>query len=308
MNRIKSILFGIINVGVGCFFVASALLKAFPIENFEIHLAYYGLDITFSTLIARLIIGIELALGILVFSRHRRVVSWSLITLLIAFTLALAWYTLKYPDATDCGCFGKYASVSPIWAIIRNIALLPFLIIIRNSTVLQVRENWNKMLYAIPILFFSAYIIIYPPDIIQSKVVNKLDSPINLKMEKWSVNEDSTEKISSTKYKEGDWLIAYFSTKCTFCIRSASRLDALYQTGKLDPKKSLYVFFGTEEGVGEFYKSANAKHVNYLVLSPEQIIEPTEGLLPTIFLVRDGIPQYKLGYLELTENNLKLLN
>jgi hypothetical protein len=104
--------------------------------------------------VARLIIALELAIGIAFLMKHyiKRIVIPVTILLLAAFCIHLTMQMVQFgPMNGNCGCFGQLIPMTPLEAFIKNIITIALLIYLyRNTT-----ENENsKILY--PSVIFAA--------------------------------------------------------------------------------------------------------------------------------------------------------
>ena len=112
---------------LGLTFIASAVLKLFPIEAFDARILETApfLGWTFSMIIGRIIIACELALGIFMVAGLwlRRVVYPLTIAMLTFFTCIIIYSLIRFGNETNCGCFGELLPFSNIQSLLKNIVL-----------------------------------------------------------------------------------------------------------------------------------------------------------------------------------------
>lgn len=136
-------------------FLLSAVAKLYPSPNlalptFEIkQLLPMGFSETSAAYFSRILIGCELALGILLLQKNyfkRLVVPVSFLMLLI-FSVHLTYEMASSGNSGNCGCFGSLLPMSPLQALIKNIigmGLLVFLYL--KSTKENDRLNFSFLM------------------------------------------------------------------------------------------------------------------------------------------------------------------
>jgi uncharacterized membrane protein YphA (DoxX/SURF4 family) len=119
----------ILRVFLFALFVFSAITKMLPLTPFEKQLVDLGFaDWHTAPYFARLIIGIELGLGIALIQNHffKRIVIPLTALLLFAFCIHLS-YQIAIGQGGNCGCFGQFIEMTPTEALIKNIVTLGLL-------------------------------------------------------------------------------------------------------------------------------------------------------------------------------------
>ncbi|MBQ1731079.1 MAG: hypothetical protein II037_02615 [Bacteroidales bacterium] len=135
--KAKKIIFTIISVAIGLFFIASAILKIFTIKEFELYIYSYGIfNYTLCTLFARCLIAFEMCAGLCLALKWWYRLTWWLMQLsLLGFTVFLIFAQLR-GDA-NCHCMGDFVELNPLQSMIKNFVIMALLLVIRNQ------ENWN---------------------------------------------------------------------------------------------------------------------------------------------------------------------
>ncbi len=116
---------------IGVLFIFSAIAKLYPIEAFEKQLVDLGFaSWTTAPFFSRTIIGFEAFLGIAFFQKNylRSIIIPATTGLLIVFCVHLSYviYTTG-GNSGNCGCFGQLLPMTPIEALLKNIATLGLL-------------------------------------------------------------------------------------------------------------------------------------------------------------------------------------
>jgi hypothetical protein len=107
-------------------FLYSAIVKYLEPGLFEVMLMEKGIasDMQMSVYLTRLLIAIELSLGLLYLQTRylKRVVTPFTILMLSSFTAYLI-YLVVIGDNTNCGCFGNSVKTTPLQSILKNFVL-----------------------------------------------------------------------------------------------------------------------------------------------------------------------------------------
>lgn len=123
-------------------FLLSAVAKLYPDPNFSLptfevkQLIPMGFSETSAAYFSRILIGCELALGILLLQKNyfkRLVIPMSFLMLLI-FSIHLSYEIASSGNSGNCGCFGTLLPMTPVQALIKNIIGMGLLVILYRKT------------------------------------------------------------------------------------------------------------------------------------------------------------------------------
>lgn len=123
-------------------FLLSAVAKLYPSPNlalptFEIkQLLPMGFSETSAAYFSRILIGCELALGVLLLQKNyfkRLVIPVSFLMLLV-FSVHLTYEIISTGNSGNCGCFGSLLPMSPLQAVIKNIIGMGLLVFLYVKT------------------------------------------------------------------------------------------------------------------------------------------------------------------------------
>jgi len=135
-----------LRVFLGLVFIASALLKLFPIQAFDARILETApfLGWIFSMIIARLIIAFELVLGIFIIVGWwlRRVIYPLTIAMLGFFTCIIIYALIRFGNEPNCGCFGELLPFSNIESLLKNIVLVVLTLFLFYKTQKQSLKYW----------------------------------------------------------------------------------------------------------------------------------------------------------------------
>lgn len=273
-------------------FVFSAVTKMFPLTPFEKQLVDLGFaDWHTAPYFARLIIGIELGLGIALIQNHffKRFTIPATALLLIAFCIHLS-YQIAIGQGGNCGCFGQFIEMTPTEALIKNIvtlALLGWLFFISKEKRSANRFSFLLLIWSFSTLFmFMAFpfaqfkelsnVIVdtssipwedesapanQTVDTAQIKITNVPATVVNPGPAAVVSKFANLNVFSGLKVKidEGKRIVCFFIPGCDHCREAAKAITELSK----DPNfPKVYIYFGDEEveKIDEFFQVAGKKY------------------------------------------------
>jgi hypothetical protein len=143
-------------VVVSILFLVSAVSKMFPLWMFEKQLVDLGVcDWCEASYFSRLLIALEVAIGIAILQRHwlKRFVIPVTAFLLVAFCIHLSIEMVKHGAMNgNCGCFGQLIPMTPLEAFIKNVLTLGLLAYIYRTSSEYDRE---KNRFIVPLFIYS---------------------------------------------------------------------------------------------------------------------------------------------------------
>lgn len=164
------ILLGFSRIFVGALFIFSGFIKANDPTGFGYKLQeYFHVFHTdflndYSTWIAIIICGFEIAMGVfLLLGIYRKTVAWGLLLLIIFFTF-LTFYSAFFEVVSSCGCFGDAIPLTPWESFGKDLVLLVFILIIfkyRNRIKPLITSSGKRSFAAFLTLVISFGIGIY---------------------------------------------------------------------------------------------------------------------------------------------------
>lgn len=298
-----------IRIVISFLFLLSAVAKLYPsayfaISTFEVKQLYpMGFSESFAPYFSRILIGIEVALGILILQRNflRTVIVPATFLLLAVFTLHLTYETFATGNSGNCGCFGSLIPMTPVEAIIKNVAamaLLAWLFIILPKTSEKGHNFWvlgTVTFASILALFMVAPIqpiVPEPVELESNSVIPIIDSTlidetkfeaikdtVSIKKEETKTTEKEVEKVIEEPAKKksgfaqyfpnidnGRKTLALFVPGCDHCRVAAKELTDLRKNTKNFPEISIIFMNEEADLIPDFFKEAGAEY-------PYKIIE-----------------------------------
>lgn len=296
-----------IRIVISFLFLLSAVAKLYPspyfaISTFEVKQLYpMGFSESFAPYFSRILIGIELALGILILQKNflRNIVIPATILLLAVFTTHLTIETIQNGgNAGNCGCFGSLLPMTPIEAIIKNVVamiLLGWLFFI-----LQKRKENKDNFWVLTTITFASILLLFmiapiqpiesnftvssPEEttsdtiqdatsdtttaVIAKDTVKKIDAI--KEVVKVETNEPVKKKSGYAQYfssiDKGRKTLCFFVPGCDHCRVAAKELTELRKTTKDFPEISIIFMNEEADLIPEFFKFSGAEY-------PYKIIE-----------------------------------
>ncbi len=268
MNRVQIIL----RILLGVTFLFSGYTKFVAPGFFEITLMDQGLAPSrfFAAQLARLFIGLEFALGILIlFPFYTKQLMLISIVLLGSFTGHLI-YLWAIGDSENCGCFGEMISMTPGESILKN------LVLIAVSFFLHSKIPKDNRSLKIPVLIGLGFVLsmwAFLP------IPNHRDFPFQ--------SFTHFESEGRVDLATGEKTVAVFNLDCEHCQEAAKKLGILYRKNLKFPK--LYLLFYQEGSttVSEF-ESLTQASFPYAYMDVNMFFDLRGNSPPRIYYLREG--------------------
>ena len=310
MEKVKSYLPWAIRIIISFLFIVSAVAKMYPspyfaISTFEVKQLYpLGFSEVIAPWFSRILIGIELALGILILQNNflRKLIIPVTILLLAVFVGHLSYVTFATGgNSGNCGCFGELIPMTPIQAIIKNIIAI-FLLVYLFYLLPKTNDKNNFWIVSgitlatIISIFLLAPIKIVTNDFVVTPIENVVtdtilteNTPIVHDSVITTVKVDSVKKELPTKIEEvisttepakhksgyaklfskidsGRKTLCFFVPGCDHCRLAAKELTELKQKNANFPEISIIFMNEEADLIPAFFKEAGAEY-------PYKIIE-----------------------------------
>ena len=273
-------------------FVFSAITKMLPLTPFEKQLVDLGFaDWHTAPYFARLIIGIELGLGIALIQNHffKRIVIPLTALLLVAFCIHLS-YQIAIGQGGNCGCFGQFIEMTPTEALIKNIVTLVFLgwlFFISKEKKSANRFSFLLLIWSFSTLFMFMAFPFAPFKELSNVTVDTSSIPWEDESAPASQTVDTAQTQTTNapavvvnpgpaavvskfsklnvfsglkvKIDEGKRIVCFFIPGCDHCREAAKAITELSK----DPNfPKVYIYFGDEEveKIDEFFQVAGKKY------------------------------------------------
>ncbi len=297
-----------IRIVISFLFLLSAVAKLYPspyfaISTFEVKQLYpMGFSEGIAPYFSRILIGIELAFGLLILQKNflRSIIIPATILLLVVFTAHLTVETIQNGgNSGNCGCFGSLLPMTPIEAILKNVAaaaLLVWLFIILPKSS-EKKDNFWILTTVISASILALFMLapIQPiessfntstpeetttdavPEIKADTIKTATVKDTVIKVEKAVKEVVKTEPTVPAKHKsgyaqyfssidKGRKTLCFFVPGCDHCRDAAKDLTDMRKTTKDFPEISIIFMNEEADLIPAFFKYAGADY-------PYKIIE-----------------------------------
>lgn len=289
---------------IGAVFVFSALSKIPSLEQFGWTVVETTfLNWTAAEWAARLLIGLELFLGLLFIAhfRLRRLAIPLSLLVLILFTVYLLLVIARQGNAGNCGCFGEVIAMTPLQSVWKNLALIVLILALYRFT-LDWDFRFSRLVVPVTMLLCIALpIALNPPESIY--IYDKqpdLNEPIPL-----SILYQSEKNAPPTQeLRKGKHIITFMSLTCEYCRKAAKRIRIMKEEY---PQLPFYaVLNGDSSRLAEFFTDTRMTNVPYnLFIGAEEFATMNGGYsFPTIKWVKDTTLVRESNYLTLNEKDI----
>jgi thiol-disulfide isomerase/thioredoxin len=289
----KNTLSWILRFVIFALFIVSALAKMFPVWAFEKQLIDLGIaSWTSAPYFARLLLGVELAIGVAILQPHylKRIVIPATIGLLAVFCIHLTIEMVKHGAMNgNCGCFGQLIPMTPLEAFIKNVAAIGLLVWLYKITT----EKEMTHRFSLLLLIWSMSSLLVFAGFPFSPKVETADEPVSELAPTTDNATPNTEPIAQsttptkdtaqvkpieegparvvspfTKYavfngksvdlSQGKAIVCFFAPGCDHCQATAKELAQMSKQKDFPP---VYIFFMDEEAerIPEFFAFAGKK-------------------------------------------------
>jgi hypothetical protein len=305
-KKIGSIL---LTTALGLIFLYSGYTKLIPvIETFEFSFVDIGVANWYTApVIARLLIGLEIFLGILLILHYnlRRFTLPFTAILLVVFIIYLTIQIMVTGNEGNCGCFGEHLKMTPLQAIIKNIVMLA-----ASAAVYFMSTGWKIQRYngLITSLILAASVtlpfILNPVDYTYSS--NNLDEKINYPLELnllYDPQDTVKVEIPGVDLRKGKHVVAFLSLSCSHCRIAAKKFRLIK---KNNPSLPVYfILNGDRSKYADFIKDTKADNIPSSYCLGKSFVQLASSRLPRIYYLDDGIVVKKVDYYELNQYDIE---
>jgi len=239
---------------LGLTFIASAMLKLFPIEAFDARILETApfLGWTFSMIIARIIIACELALGIFIVAGWwlRRVVYPLTIAMLGFFTCIIIYSFIRFGNEPNCGCFGELLPFSNIQSLLKNIAFIAITFFLTYHTKEHTLKYWWIGMSVLAVSVFTIFMLHKIPLFLDEIELKEPFAAQYVNCENYQIQETDLYQ------KHLALFLSCTCPKCKEMVRNMETLNRIY------PLQNVY-FFIYEDSVATVNQLFDNKEISF---------------------------------------------
>ena len=279
-------------------FIIAAILKLISIDSFEIYVYSFGLlNFLFTTIFSRLLIVGELLIGLMfIFKMKYKLVWRTTLIIQILFTLFLI-YVMIFRNDDNCHCFGDLIELSPLESIIKNVAIIGVLFLIK-TTRLQDYKATSKFVGLRKVLLAAAVIIpfvVTPMDSVYKMIYSSekeistvdfyqtLDKVVAMDFVDNDIVFDSTAQINM----DGKQMVVIVSSGCKYCRLGVKKLSMMMRKNDIKSDNVNIFIWGSREGILNFREETLTDDFSYWHIMPHEAIDITLGKFPVFIMLKE---------------------
>ena len=269
----------IIRLLLGVIFVASAAAKLWSIDRFELYIFSYGfVSLNLSFLVARICIGVELALGVLLLTGWLRRLTLTLVALiLLAFSIFLGFAALV--GRTDsCQCFGQLADMPPAVSLLKNALLLVLTLLCTRLSASAEGRRWHR--WAAAVIAAAALAVPFAVSVPDNWMFGATGEIYDEK----ALAEVLDEKLDSLEPRNSNKIIAFVTPGCPYCHMTRQKLDYIAARHHLPTESIIYIEPGD--------------------IGSRLFLETTRGASPLVLLIEEGTVSATFHYRNINERKI----
>ena len=269
---------------LGVFFIGTAVLKLLSIDNFELYIYSFGVfDFVYATFLSRLLIFIELIIGIsFILKIYYKQIWWLTMLMMVGFTLLLV-YAAIFRNDSNCHCFGSLVELNPMQSIFKNIIVIALLFVIKNEESHDYKPVLRKCLVAITLVVsFVVSFVLLPMDVVYNRIYSDNEE----------VNEVAFyESLSDSTYidlQHGRYLINYALAGCKYCKIGAEKATMMLDRHGIDHSRLKFFVGGNDEAISRFVEITGTSDYEHWKIAAPEFMTITYGKFPLFVFIVDG--------------------
>lgn len=299
----KKPLWIVLSALIGLFFLFSAWTKTYPIQYFEfITGEQLGIPYSLASILARVVIGIEAAIGFLllfqIYGKKKWVVK-ACIALLVIFSVHLVYLILAKGNDINCGCMGSVATMTPAASLIKNAVLLAIAILLLKNETYMKKRPFYMLSWIVPFACVGGTFIAFPAQ-----------SQIHLPVSQLYIAPNGQRP--SIELGQGKHILCFMSLSCGHCMDAAKAIAEMKAENPLLP---FYIVFtqGKDSGRAEryetFMKETHAQNIPHHFMDHKEftkmVRETGSNGVPVILWMKDSTIIRKVFLPELDKKEIE---
>lgn len=231
----------VLRILVEVIFCLSAVAKLVAIDDFELYVYSFGwLPLNVSYVAARLCIGWELVLGVLLMAGWwKKTVRLATLLTLVAFSLLLCYLALVGRNES-CECMGKLVEMSPTVSLLKNAVLIMLVLLgLREKGEMRNEkgERWKVVVvFVVGLVLLALPFVVSVPD---SWGFGPNREPYGETALKEATEGDGA--LLRMGVGEGRKLVVFVTPKCPYCKLARKKIDGMKHRHDLKEGSVVYV-------------------------------------------------------------------
>lgn len=278
---------------VAAVFLFSGISKLVAMEPFTWTFMDLGIShFKAASIAAHLFIGLELMTGLFLLA-HLYLRSFTYpftIALLAALSVYLVYVLATEGNRGDCGCFGNWLSMSPLWALLKNIGMIAAVLFLRRFHSIPPYKNQELLAMALGMATLVGPFLKEP--------LSSKDESIDL------APLYASSPAPSVDLRQRRQVLAFMSLTCPHCREAAKKFRELRAT---DPSLPIFmVLNGLPEQEAGFFEETGAQEVPHLLFRNKEAFRKMAGpYVPSIYYVGNSVIKRKVSYPELSALSIR---
>lgn len=274
--------------GVFFFSAYSKIYSSSAFDSFQWSFLDLGITSQLATgIISRLMIGFEMVLGLFLLAHLflKQFTYKAVVITLAIFIVYLILVIVKQGNSGNCGCFGDKLVMTPLQAIIKNVAMIVVTLLLMKIYQVRPYRNQDVISIVVGMTAVTAPFIINPLNISSAPVA--FSKPLDL---------DVLYKYSPAPQidlRKGKHIVAFMTLTCPHCKKAAYLLQIIHRQ---HPEIPIYmVLAGEEASRKSFFEETHAEQVPHLLYyhwSEFTTLVGEEGF-PAIYWINNGKIEYR---------------
>lgn len=280
------------------FFLTETANSANAFDSFQWTFLDLGINnMMVSGVIARLMVGLELLLGLfLLFHIYLKKFTYkAIIAVLAIFIMYLFIVIIKQGNTGNCGCFGNKITMTPLNAIWKNLGMIAATAILMYIYPVKPYKHQEYVCMFLGLVGFCTPFLVNQMYTGTEPVAYKHEIDLN-PLYKY-------EPTPKTDLRKGKQIIAFMSLTCPHCKKAAYLMQIIY---KQHPEIPLFlVLDGPDTYQKKFFDDTHAEQVPHLFYNHTEDFEAmlNAGLkqgeksgVPAIYWINNSVIEYKSVY------------
>jgi uncharacterized membrane protein YphA (DoxX/SURF4 family) len=227
----------VLRVLIGAVFCLSAVSKLVAIDQFELYVYSYGfVSLSVSYFVARLCIGLELVLALMMWAGwYLRLARLASLLMLVFFSLVLCYAALVGRD-DSCQCFGQLVEMNPGESLLKNAVLIVVLLLFIPQGD-RPRKCWEKIVsWALGVLLLVLPFVVSIPD-------NWGFGPQRERFGEEALQAAMSEggELEQMGIGHGHKLVAFVTPSCPYCKLAREKLSSMARRNDIAEDNIVYV-------------------------------------------------------------------
>jgi hypothetical protein len=264
----------ILQIILGGTFIFSAYSKIIAPGMFEILMINSGFIETrvVASYLTRLLIGFELALGILLLQPNylKKIVIPATLALLTGFTLYLGYVGFIQGNNDNCGCFGELIEMTPIESIFKNIVFIILSVFLYKT--IEKKKKQKILPIVLTLVSFALVFLIIP-----------IKSSSDFKFAEYTSFEDYGE----VNLAEGEYLLAVFNLDCDHCQETATEIWEM-KDQYWDIPEMFVLFYQEGDLTVDYFNEVTYSQFPYSLIDENTFFDLIGNSPPRIYWLQNG--------------------